>query len=63
MMYLHVNPKIYINATVEGRHVKSHTIFGDDDPENDISVDFDSLEVHEDSRLMRMLLVMNPGWL
>ena len=49
-LYCRVNPKIYINATVEGRQVKSHTIFGDDDPQNDVDVDFDSLEVHEDSR-------------
>lgn len=49
-LYCRVNQKIYINANVEGRHVKSHTIFGDDDPQNDISVDFDSLEVNHDSR-------------
>lgn len=49
-LYCRVNPKIYITATVNCFNTKSHTIFGDDDPENDISVDFDSLEVHEDSR-------------
>ena len=41
---------VYITATVDGRQVKSYTIFGDDDPQNDVDVDFDSLEVHHDSR-------------
>ena len=49
-LYCRVNPKIYITATVEGRQVKSHTVFGDENPENDVVEDFDSLEVHEDSR-------------
>ena len=43
-------PHVYITATVQGRPVKGCTIFGDYDPENDISVDFYSLEVHHDSR-------------
>ena len=49
-LYCRVNPKIYITATVNCFNTKSHTIFGDDDPQNDISVDFDSLEVNHDSR-------------
>ena len=49
-MCLYVNPKIYITATVNCFNTKSHTIFGDENPENDISVDFDSLEVNHDSR-------------
>ena len=49
-LYCRVNPKIYINATVEGRQVKSYTVFCDENPENDVDVDFDSLEVHHDSR-------------
>lgn len=49
-LYCRVNPKIYINATVEGHQVKSYTVFGDENPENDVDVNFDSLEVHEDSR-------------
>ena len=49
-MYCRVNPKIYITATVNCFNTNSHTIFGDDDPQNDVDVDFDSLEVHHDSR-------------
>ena len=49
-MYCRVNPKIYITATVNCFNTNSHTIFGDDDPQNDVDVDFDSLEVNHDSR-------------
>ena len=49
-LYCRVNPKIYITAMVNCFNTKSHTIFGDDDPQNDVDVDFDSLEVHHDSR-------------
>ena len=49
-LYCRVNPKIYITATVNGFNTNSYTIFSDGNPENDISVDFDSLEVNHDSR-------------